>query len=168
MSRRVLAAAFVSLLMLAGCGLQQDLASVPNLGNGPTGPATPIIAPTLTGSQYDWSTTHGHVVILDFWGSWCEPCREEQPVLNTLVTQWAPKGVIFLGVDVQDTDANGSAYERDFHVTYPSVSDSSEVIASEYNVIDPPTVIIIDAKGKIVDRFLGTLSGVSTDLIRLT
>jgi thiol-disulfide isomerase/thioredoxin len=167
-SRRLLATAFVSLLMLAGCGLQQDLSSVPNLGSGPTGPAAPITAPTLTGSQYDWSATHGHVVVVDFWGSWCEPCREEQPVLNKLVTQWAPKGVIFLGVDVQDSNVSGSAYERDFHVTYPSVNDASEVIASEYNVISPPTVIIVDTKGNIVDRFLGTLSGVSTDLARLT
>ena len=51
---------------------------------------------------------------------------------------------------------------------YPSVNDSSEVITSEYNVLEPPTVIIIDAKGDIVDRFLGTLVGVSVDLGKLT
>jgi len=154
--------------MLAGCGLQQELSSVPSLGNGPTGPATAITAPTLSGEPFDWSSTHGHVVVLDFWGSWCGPCNAEQPELNRLGTQWAPKGVLFLGVDEQESSANGAAYERHYNVTYPSVNDSSEVIASEYNVIDPPTVIIIDAKGNIVDRFLGTLSGVSADLTRLT
>ena len=168
MSRGWLAALLVSMVMLAGCGLQQDLASVPSPGSGATGPATPITAPTLSGATFDWSSTHGHVVVLDFWGSWCEPCRAEQPALNKLVTQWAPKGVVFLGVDIRDSDAAGSAYEQDFHVTYPSVNDASEVIASEYNVIDPPTVIIIDAKGNIVDRFLGTLTGASADLTRLT
>jgi thiol-disulfide isomerase/thioredoxin len=166
-----LAAAGVSLaalLLLSSCGLQQDVSQDPNLGNGPTGPATPITAPTITGKTFDWSTTRGHVVVLDFWGSWCGPCRGEQPDLNKLYATWAPKGVVFVGVDLADTNVNGSAYERDFDVPYPSVNDSGEVIASEYNVDAPPTVVIIDSHGNIVDRFLGTLTGVSSDLSRLT
>jgi thiol-disulfide isomerase/thioredoxin len=166
-SRRLAAGGLFAALMLAGCGLQQDLSQVP-IGNGPTGPATPITAPTVTGAPYDWSSTHGHVVVLDFWGSWCGPCNGEQPELDTLAKQWMPKGVIFLGVDIQDTDANAIAYERSYNVPYPSVNDASEVITSEYNVLDPPTVVIVDTKGNIVDRFLGTLAGVSTDLSRLT
>jgi thiol-disulfide isomerase/thioredoxin len=166
MKGALLAALAASALMLAGCGLQQSLSNVP-FGNGPVGPAPPISAPTLTGPQYDWSATRGHVLVIDFWGSWCEPCRAEQPDLNKLVTDYASKGVVFVGVDLLDNNPAGMAYERTFNVTYPSVNDSSEVIASEYNVIDPPTVIIVDAKGNIVDRFLGTLSGVSNDLHRL-
>lgn len=168
MNRRVAGVGFVAALMLAGCGLQQDIGSVTNFGNGPKGPATPITAPTVTGATYDWSQTHGHVVVLDFWGSWCSPCNAEQPTLDTLAKQWMPKGVIFLGVDILDTDPNAIAYEKHYGVPYPSVNDSSEVITSEYNVEDPPTVVIVDSKGNIVDRFLGTLSGVSTDLTRLT
>ena len=162
-----LAAACASALVVAGCGLQHDLAQAP-AANGPTGPAAPITASLLSGAQFRWATTHGHVVVLDFWGSWCGPCRAEQPDLNQLVTAYASKGVIFLGVDVADNSASAIAYERDLHVVYPSVSDADEVIASKYNVIDPPTVIIIDTKGRIVDRFLGTLVGVSDDLRRLT
>ena len=56
-SRRSLSVVFVATLVLAGCGLQQDLSQVPSLGSGPTGPATPITAPTLTGTQFDWSST---------------------------------------------------------------------------------------------------------------
>jgi thiol-disulfide isomerase/thioredoxin len=165
---RLLATAFVCVVTLTGCGLQQDLSSVPNIGTGPTGPATPITAPTLSGTPYDWSSTHGHVVVLDFWASWCGPCHLEQPALNKLAAQWAPTGVVFLGVDLNDTDINGAAFERSYAVSYPSVNDASEVIASEYNVSAPPTVIIIDASGNIVQRYLGTLSGVSSDLTRLT
>jgi thiol-disulfide isomerase/thioredoxin len=167
-SVRLAVAAGVTGLVLAGCGLQQDLSQVPNSGSGPTGPATPITAPTLSGARFEWSSTRGHVVVLDFWGSWCGPCNAEQPALDKMAAQWLPKGVIFLGVDVQDSTANGAAYERSFKVPYPSVNDASEVITSEYNVLDPPTVIIIDVKGNIVDRFLGTLAGVGTDLTRLT
>jgi thiol-disulfide isomerase/thioredoxin len=167
MRRGLLVASLMLTLALAGCGLQQDISQVP-IGNGPVGPATPITAPTVTGTPYDWSTTHGHVVVLDFWGSWCGPCNHEQPALDTLAQQWMPKGVIFLGVDLLDTDVNAIAYKRSYNVPYPSVNDSSEVITSEYNVLDPPTVVIVDAKGNIVDRFLGTLVGVNTDLSRLT
>src|SRR6202011_4683671 len=106
--------------------------------------------------------------------SWCSTSgdrgagRAEQADLNRLVTDYASKGVIFLGVDVADNNPAAIAYERDLHVAYPSVSDSDEVISSEYNVLDPPTVIIIDTKGNIVGRSLGTLVGVSDDLARLT
>ena len=164
----MLATGIAAALMLAGCGLQQDLGSVPIAGNGPVGPATPISAPTLTGSQFSWSSTHGHVVVLDFWGSWCGPCNKEQPDLNKLAAQWMPKGVIFLGVDEQDPVANGAAYERSYKVPYASVNDANELITSEYNVIDPPTLIVINAHGDIVDRFLGTLVGISSDLSKLT
>ena len=159
--------AVLSALAVAGCGLQQSLSQVADPGNGPTGPATPITAQTVAGAPYDWSTTHGHVVVLDFWGSWCAPCRDEQPDLNKLFTEFAPKGVIFLGVDLNDNDPSAIAYQRDFHVAYPSVNDASEVVASEYNVIAPPELLVVNAKGTIVDRYIGTLSGVRDDLNRL-
>jgi thiol-disulfide isomerase/thioredoxin len=165
----VAAASAAAIVTVSGCGLQQDLSHVPNLGTGPTGPATPITAPTLSGAPFAWSETHGHVVVLDFWGAWCGPCRREQAELNRLYTEFAAKGVIFLGVDMRETNAvDGVAYERDLHVAYPSVNDPSEVITSEYNVIDPPTIVVIDSHGNIVDRFLSTTTGVSADLSRLT
>lgn len=156
-------------LLLAGCGLQQSDLSVPNGGlPGISGPATPISAVTLSGTPFAWSSTHGHVVVIDFWGSWCGPCNQEQPQLNQIAAQWMPKGVVFLGVDVNDTTPNGAAFERTYNVPYPSVSDASEVIESEYNVPAPPTVVIVDAQGNIVDHFLGTVTGLSADLSRLT
>ncbi|HEY8672792.1 MAG TPA: TlpA disulfide reductase family protein [Candidatus Dormibacteraeota bacterium] len=165
----VFAASAAAIIVLSGCGLQQDLSQVPNLGSDPKGPATPITAPTLSGTRFDWSSTHGHVVVLNFWGSWCSPCRLEQPALNQLHTEFAPRGVIFLGVDLREANAvDGIAFERNFHVAYPSVNDPGEVITSEYNVIDPPTIVVIDAHGNIVDRFLSTTSGVSADLRRLS
>jgi hypothetical protein len=72
-------------------------------------------------------------------------------------------------VDLREANAvDGIAFERAFHVAYPSVNDPGEVITSEYNVIDPPTIVVIDTHGNIVDRFLSTTSGVSADLRRLS
>ena len=141
-----------------------------DLGNGPTGPATPITAPTLSGAPYD--------LVVDAWarrgprllGIVVRPVqRDEQPDLNKLCGAVGAerRGLPRRGQD-RNPSANGAAYERTYNVAYPSVNDASEVIASEYNVSAPPTVIIVDAKGNIVDRFLGTLSGVSADLTRLT
>jgi thiol-disulfide isomerase/thioredoxin len=168
--RLVMVAALAALVAaLSSCGLQQDLAQVPNLGRASIGPATPITARTLSGAVFDWSSTHGHVVVLDFWESTCGPCRLEQASLNQLYTEFAPRGVIFLGVDLRENNAvAGIGYERDLHVAYPSVNDPGEVIGSEYNVLAPPTIIVIDSRGNIADRFLSTTSGVSADLSRLS
>jgi thiol-disulfide isomerase/thioredoxin len=166
--RRALAPGLALVAMLAGCGLQQDLSQAPTLGAGLAERATPISTVTLTGARFNWSVTHDHVVVLDFWGSWCVPCRAEQPELNSFDKSYASKGVIFLGVDLNDTNVNGRAYERDFNVPYASVNDSNEVIASDYNVPASPTVVAVNAQGLIVDRFLGTLVGVRDDLMRLT
>jgi thiol-disulfide isomerase/thioredoxin len=166
---RFMAVALPAMLLLAGCGLQQSDSSVPNAGlPGIRGPATPISAPTLSGTHFDWSSTHGHVVVLDFWGSWCGPCNQEQPQLNRMAAEWMPKGVVFLGVDLLDTNANGAAFERNYKVVYPSVNDADEVIASEYNVPSSPSIVIVDSHGNIVDRILGTLTGVTDDLTHLT
>ena len=129
----------------------------------------PRSAPRLCPAKpFDWSSTHGHVVVLDFWASWCVPCNAEQPELNKSRPSGLPKGVVFLGVDVQDTNVNGPRTSATSTFRIRASTTPSEVIASEYNVPAPPTVIIIDTKGNIVDHFLGTLTGLSTDLTRLT
>jgi thiol-disulfide isomerase/thioredoxin len=165
----MVAASGAAILVLSSCGLQQDLSQVPDLGRGSLGPATPITATTLSGARFDWSSTHGHVVVLDFWESTCGPCRLEQASLNALYREFAPRGVIFLGVDLRENNlVAGIGYERDLHVAYPSVNDPGEVIGSEYNVPAPPTIVVIDTHGNIVDRLLSTTTGVSADLSRLS
>ena len=80
---------------------------------------------TLTGSKLSFSSYRGQVVVLNFWGSWCVPCREEASTLSYVAAQYQPSGVSFLGVDVRDTVASAEAFANRFHITYPSVSDPS-------------------------------------------
>jgi cytochrome c biogenesis protein CcmG, thiol:disulfide interchange protein DsbE len=156
----------IAAIGLSGCGLQEDIAQRPDSGG--TSAASPISAATLTGSHFDWSATRGHVVVLDFWAAWCGPCRAEQDSLNHLAATYTPRGVVFLGVDMRDDNANADAFRRDYAVQYPSVIDPDETVAAAYNVPAPPVVIVIDAQGRIIDRFGGTIVGVSDDLNRLS
>ena len=163
----MLALLAAAVLTVGACGLQQGLDQ-----RGDAAGANPTIAPsiagaTITGSQFSWATAHGHPVVVDFWASWCGPCRAEQADINRLVADYASKGVIFIGVDMRDDSSAARAYRRDLGVAYDSVPDASEQISSAYDVSAPPTLVVVDQHGAIVGRFLGTVVGVSDDLNRL-
>jgi len=156
-----------AVLLLSACGLQEGLAQRPDSGQT-TSQAPAINGTTLSGAHFAWHSTVGHPVVVDFWASWCGPCRAEQPELNTLAQRYSARGVTFIGVDMRDDDAQANAYRAGFHVAYDSVVDADEQISALYNVSAPPTTLVIDATGRVVDRLLGTLVGVRDDLDRLT
>ena len=115
---------------------------------------------TLTGARLKFSSYRGQVVVLNFWGSWCGPCRAEAPTLAVTAQQYRPDGVTFLGVDVRDTTASALAFTRDFGVTYPSVSDPGSVITLDFTAVVPiagtPTTLVIDRTGHIAGAVFGT------------
>ncbi len=154
-------------LALAGCSLQQDVSSGASGGTAPAR-APVIAAQTVSGQAFHWSSVRGHVTVIDFWASWCGPCRAQQRDLNAIVSKYAPRGAVFVGVDLRDGNAAARAFENDFQVRYPSVADPDEQISAAYNVAAPPVIVVVDKSGRIVDRLLATLVGLSDDLDRLT
>ena len=141
-------------------------------GHRPVAPG--FTGTTLTGSNLNSSSYRGRVVVLNFWGSWCVPCREEAATLAAVAAKYRPSGVSFLGVDVRDTTASAQAFVNQFHVGYPSVGDPGSVITADFADLVPiaatPTTLVIDRTGHIAGAVFGavTYSELSTILTTVT
>jgi thiol-disulfide isomerase/thioredoxin len=136
-------------------------------------PLAPNVTGTsLTGSTIKLSGYRGKTVVLNFWGSWCPPCRAEAPTLQVLNEQYSSKGVAFLGDDVNDTPTNALAFIRGDGITYPSFSDNGYLIVADFSdagvaISDTPTTVVIDKTGHVVGMVLGGASyGQLTTLIK--
>ena len=114
---------------------------------------------TLTGSKLSFSAYRGKVVVLNFWGSWCPPCREEAPALAVVAKQYQSANTTFLGVDERDTTASAEAFTRNFGIAYPSLNDPGQEIALDFTAVVPlegtPTTLVIDRTGHIAGAVFG-------------
>jgi cytochrome c biogenesis protein CcmG/thiol:disulfide interchange protein DsbE len=115
----------------------------------------PYVAPDFALTTYDGQIVHladlrGKVVVLNFWASWCAPCRAEAPVLNLLSQQ--EKDTVFVGVAQGDTEANARAYLKEFTITYPNGPDNG--IVDAYRVQGLPTTIVISPTGVVTETIL--------------
>jgi thiol-disulfide isomerase/thioredoxin len=120
--------------------------------------APDISGTTLTGGHLDARSWRGHAIVVNFWGSWCVPCREEAPVLARVARDTRFLGVRFLGIDVQEDHFAGLAFEREDSIPYPSISDPDMLIAARFGTAAPaavPSTYIIDARGRIAWAWFG-------------
>jgi thiol-disulfide isomerase/thioredoxin len=124
--------------------------------------APEFTATSLTGTPISLAAYRGKVVVLNFWGSWCNPCRSEAPTLAVLSEQYGSKGVSFLGDDVGDTPVNALAFTRSVGITYPSVNDAGYSVVQEFGhvapVSDTPTTVVIDQSGHIAGLVIGEVN----------
>ncbi|HEX9711455.1 MAG TPA: TlpA disulfide reductase family protein [Actinomycetota bacterium] len=133
-----------------------------NVANFP--PAEREPAPSISGERLDQAGTitdaliQGKVGVVNFWGSWCGPCRKEQPLLEALWREYAPRGVAFVGINTRrDNRAAAVAFLEEFQVSYPSVYDPPSSIASDFGVRAMPSTFVIDREGRIAAHIIGAL-----------
>jgi thiol-disulfide isomerase/thioredoxin len=125
-----------------------------------TGPVAPSVSgPVVGGGRVALTAYRGHVVVLNFWGSWCTPCRAEAPGLSALAAHFKSSGVRFLGIDIRDSPATAQAFMSDFGITYPSLNDPSDNLALNFRDTVPPagipTTLVISRTGRITARVIG-------------
>lgn len=126
-------------------------------------PAAPDVkGTTLTGDKVALSAYHGKILVMNFWGSWCSPCRQEAPALAAVSRRFSPDGVRFLGVDIRDSPPAAKAFTQSFRVSYPSLNDPSDGIALAFQSTVPPagipTTLVIDRTGHVAARIVGQVT----------
>ena len=159
----VLCAALITLLAvrLSTAGrVAANLPPFPLVGHAaPTFAVTPWNAQgnVAAGRQVAFDSFKGHPVVLNFWGSWCAECAEEQPVLQAAWQKYQPQGVQFLGVAFQDHQPQGAAYLKQYGVTYPAGPAATERTAIDYSVTGAPETVFIARDGRVVSKYIGPI-----------
>ena len=96
-------------------------------------------------------------MIINFWASWCPPCRQESPGFERVWQKHQDQRVQIVGVDIQDTEEDALAYVNEFGLTFPNGRDIDGKITVEYGVIGLPVTFFISADGMVEDRWVGAL-----------
>ncbi|MBI2952757.1 MAG: TlpA family protein disulfide reductase [Chloroflexi bacterium] len=112
----------------------------------------------FSGEEFRLSDQRGKAVAVNFWASWCPPCREEAPVLERAWQAYKDRGAVLVGVDIWDNESDARAFMKEFGITYPNGLDATGEIAIEYGVTGLPETWFIDRDGKLVRRWIGPLT----------
>lgn len=141
-------------LFFATRGPSKDAADLPSPMIGKTAPA--LVGQTLQGASWDLRSQRGHVVVVNFWASWCGPCKTEGPELSTFAWQQRQRhGAVVVGVVFNDSTSAALAFEQHYGNLYPSIIDNDGAFANAYGVTSPPTTYVIDRNGRIAAVFFG-------------
>ena len=139
---------WMSLILI--CSLSLAAAGPANAASAK--PAPNFTLKSLTGKNMKLSEMTGNVVLINFWASWCGPCREEMPLLNALHKKYEPLGFTVLGVNVEEQTDKARGFLKDFPVDFPVLLDNKNQVSQLYNVIAMPTTIVVDRDGNM--RFI--------------
>jgi len=117
------------------------------------------LAPALADDRLSLQELRGVPVVLNFWASWCVPCREEAPLLQrTWATEARPHGVLFLGIDMQDITDDARDFLHEFRIDYVNIRDPSNPVARSYGVTGVPETFFVDRRGRVVSHVVGVTS----------
>ncbi len=127
--------------------------------------ASPLIghpAPSFTLTLFDGKNVRlqdlrGKVVFLNFWASWCPPCRAEAKELEATWQKFKDKDIVFVGINIQDKEPNAKEFINEFGITFPNGRDATGRVAVDYGVWGIPETFFIDAEGRITYKHVGSL-----------
>lgn len=145
------------LASLFGYGLANDPTRVRSPLIGRTAPAFDLRTLDQRARLSLWSL-RGDVVVVNFWASWCGPCRTEHADLEAAWDRYRDEGVVVVGISYQDRRQDGLAFFRDLGGDWPLLDDPGSNVALAYGVTGVPETFLIDRSGRIVDKFFGPVT----------
>jgi thiol-disulfide isomerase/thioredoxin len=113
-------------------------------------PASSTATPAL-----DLAAYRGRVVVVDFWASWCKPCRESIPWLNRMHRDYGDRGLVVIGVNVDANRADAQRFLRDVPIDFEVIYDSAGTLATRFDVPAMPSTFVFDRSGKLVQTHIG-------------
>jgi cytochrome c biogenesis protein CcmG/thiol:disulfide interchange protein DsbE len=147
----------VPLLLLLAYGFRLNPRDVPSPLVGR--PAAAFALTTFDGRPVSLEALRGKVVVLNFWASWCTPaCYEEAPVLERGWRAYRDRGVMVVGVDIQDTVEAAEKFMRQFSITFPNARDLGGKVSIDYGVYGVPETFFIDRRGRIRAKHVGAVT----------
>ena len=114
---------------------------------------------SLDGKNLKLSEMAGNVVLINFWASWCGPCREEMPLLNALHNKYEPLGFTVLGVNVEEDLKGAKGFLKNFPVDFPVLLDNTNKVSKQFKVVAMPTTVVVDRDGNMRYLHQGYKSG---------
>ena len=112
---------------------------------------------TFNGNTISLQDLRGKPVVINFWASWCPPCRVEASLIERMWRAYKNRGLIFLGVNIQDRKKDALNYIREFDITYPNGPDPTGEISIDYGVSGLPVTFFISSEGEVVRRWVGAI-----------
>jgi cytochrome c biogenesis protein CcmG, thiol:disulfide interchange protein DsbE len=134
---------------------QQTLAVSAALARGDTPQVPALTLPAFGGPPVALTGLRGHPVIVNFWASWCVPCREEAPQLEAIWKEFRGRGLIVLGIDTRDLETPARAFLTQYTITYRNVRDPDGSAARLFGTTGVPETFFISADGRISGKFPG-------------
>ncbi len=155
--RWLLPLSVVPLLALLAYGFRVNPHEIPSPLVGR--PAPGFALQTFEGAPFALEAQRGKVVVLNFWASWCRPaCYEEAPVLERQWRTYRERGLVVIGVDIQDRDEAARTFVREFGLSFPNGRDTAGKVSVDYGVYGVPETFFIDRQGRIRAKHVGAVT----------